>query len=57
MTRLILPARKPFNFTSVFASSYALFSGMVFLVAMGVLSTPSLHRFMHHFHLDLDHED
>lgn len=39
------------------ASVYALFSGMVFLVAIGVLSTPILHRFMHRFHLELDDED
>jgi hypothetical protein len=40
----------------LFASFYALFSGMVFLVAMGVLSTPILHRFMHRFHLELDED-
>lgn len=38
----------------LFASFYALFSGMVFLVAIGVLSTPILHRFLHRFHLELD---
>lgn len=41
----------------VFASFYALFSGMVFLVAIGVLTTPIFHRFLHHFHLELDDED
>lgn len=41
----------------LFASFYALFSGMVFLVAIGVLSTPILHRFLHHFHLELDDEN
>lgn len=40
----------------LFVSIYALFSGMIFLVAIGVLSTPILHRFMHHFHLELDDE-
>ena len=30
----------------LFASFYALFSGMIFLVAIGVLSTPILHRFL-----------
>jgi hypothetical protein len=38
----------------LFASFYALFSGIVFLVAIGVLSTPIFHRFMHRFHLELD---
>jgi hypothetical protein len=41
----------------LFASVYSLFSGMVFLVAIGVLSTPILHRFMHRFHLELEDED
>ena len=40
----------------LFASFYALFSGMVFLVAIGVLTTPVFHRFLHHFHLELDDE-
>ena len=31
----------------VFASFYALFSGMVFLVAVGVLIAPVVHRFLH----------
>jgi hypothetical protein len=38
----------------LFASFYALFSGMVFLVAVGVLIAPMFHRFLHHFHLELD---
>jgi hypothetical protein len=36
----------------VFASAYALFSGVVFLSAMGVLIAPVFHRFLHKFHLD-----
>jgi len=38
----------------IFASFYALFSGMVLLVAVGVLIAPIFHRFLHRFHLDLD---
>jgi hypothetical protein len=38
----------------LFASFYALFSGMVFLVAVGVLIAPIFHRFLHHFHLEID---
>ena len=33
------------------ASFYALFSGVVFIAAMGVLAAPIFHRFLHHFHL------
>ncbi len=39
-----------------FASFYALFSGMIFLVAVGVMIAPIFHRFLHHFHLDIDEE-
>ena len=35
----------------LFASFYALFSGMVFLVAVGLFAAPLFHRVMHHFHL------
>lgn len=42
------------NAGKLFASFYALFSGMVFLVAVGVLIAPMFHRFLHHFHLGLD---
>lgn len=35
----------------LFASVYALFSGLVFLVTAGVLAAPALHRLLHQFHL------
>jgi hypothetical protein len=38
----------------LFAAAYALFSGLVFIVVMGVMLGPVLHRFMHRFHLDTD---
>ncbi len=38
----------------VFASCYALYSGMVFLIAAGVIFAPIFHRFMHRFHLEPD---
>jgi hypothetical protein len=38
----------------LFASLYALFSGVVFLVACGVLLAPLVHRFLHRFHLDAE---
>jgi hypothetical protein len=36
----------------LFASAYALFSGIVFITAVGVFLSPLIHRFLHHFHLD-----
>ncbi len=36
----------------LFASGYALFSGLVFIVVMGVVLTPLLHRILHAFHLE-----
>ncbi len=38
----------------LFASFYALFSGMIFLVIFGVLIAPVFHRFLHRFHLELE---
>ena len=44
-----------------FASFYALYSGMVFLIIVGILLAPVVHRFLHHFHLmeagNLDSQD
>jgi len=39
------------NAGKLFASFYALFSGIVFLLAVGVLLAPIIHRFLHKFHL------
>lgn len=36
----------------LFAGVYALYSGLVFLVAAGILLAPLFHRVMHRFHLD-----
>ena len=43
----------------LFASFYALFSGVAFLTIVAVLLAPAVHRFLHRFHLDLagDPED
>jgi hypothetical protein len=38
--------------SKLFASAYALFSGVVFLSAMGIVLSPIFHRILHHFHLD-----
>ena len=36
----------------LFASAYALFSGLVLLSTMGILIAPWLHRMLHNFHKD-----
>jgi len=36
----------------LFASCYALYSGLIVLVIAGVLGAPVIHRFLHHFHLE-----
>jgi len=36
----------------VFASAYALFSGLVFIGATGILLTPIFHRVLREFHLE-----
>ena len=36
----------------IFASMYALFSGIIFLVTVGIIIAPAVHRFLHHLHVD-----
>ena len=36
----------------VFASGYALFSGVVFLVVVGIMIAPAAHRVLHRLHLE-----
>lgn len=36
----------------LFAGIYALYCGMVLIVAVGIAVTPIVHRFFHHFHLE-----
>ena len=36
----------------LFASFYALFSGVVLIALMGILLAPVFHRLMHRFHMD-----
>jgi hypothetical protein len=38
----------------LFAGLYALYAGMVVLVAAGFLMAPAFHRFLHRFHLEED---
>lgn len=41
----------------IFASFYALYSGIILLASVGLLATPVFHRFMHRFHLELEDGD
>ncbi len=41
------------NAGKVFAACYALFSGLAFIVIVGVLFVPVVHRFLHRFHLEV----
>ena len=38
----------------IFASFYALYSGIILLASVGILFTPLFHRFLHRFHLELE---
>jgi len=40
----------------IFAAFYALYSGVILLASVGVLAAPVFHRFLHHFHLELDED-
>ena len=41
----------------LFASFYALYSGLIFLIVAGVLFVPIFHRFLHRFHIGLEEDD
>jgi hypothetical protein len=36
----------------IFAGSYAIFSGLVIVIATGFVLAPIFHRVLHHFHVD-----
>ncbi len=36
----------------LFASGYALFSGLIFIAVMGIVLAPITHRILHEFHVD-----
>ena len=38
----------------LFASFYALFSGVVFITSVAVMLAPMVHRFLHKFHFELE---
>lgn len=41
----------------LFATSYCLFSGIIFLTLLAIILTPIYHRFLHSFHLAEDSDD
>jgi len=45
------------NAGKLFAAFYALFSGIIFLIAIAVLLAPAVHRFLHRFHIEFDSDD
>ena len=46
--------RLPTRAAKLFASAYALFGGLVFIVTMGLILTPLVHRLLHRLHIEED---
>lgn len=42
----------PNDTAKIFASFYALFSGVIFIGTIGIMLAPLFHRIMHKFHMD-----
>ena len=42
----------PNETAKLFASGYALFSGLIFIAIMGIILAPVTHRMLHAFHID-----
>jgi len=41
----------------IFAGVYALYSGLIVVIATGFLLAPIFHRVLHRFHVETSHED
>jgi hypothetical protein len=41
----------------LFAGCYALYSGLMLIVATGIILAPVVHRFLHQFHVDSSEKD
>jgi hypothetical protein len=41
----------------IFAGSYAIFSGLLIVIATGFVLAPIFHRVLHHFHVETDRHD
>ncbi|HMJ45922.1 MAG TPA: hypothetical protein VK498_01245 [Ferruginibacter sp.] len=52
MGPMIDPSIHLSNPAKVFASIYAIFSGVAFITTFGILIAPALHRFFHKIHLE-----
>ena len=42
------------NAGKLFAGLYALYSGLIAIIAVGFLAAPIFHRFLHRFHVEVD---
>jgi hypothetical protein len=42
------------NGGKVFAGCYALYSGLMAIIVVGVMAAPIFHRFLHRFHLETE---
>jgi hypothetical protein len=42
------------NAGKIFAGVYAMYCGLMFIIAVGFLVAPVFHRFLHRFHLEMD---
>ena len=45
------------NAGKVFASLYALYSGVTLLTSVGVLMAPAVHRMLHRFHIETEEDE
>jgi hypothetical protein len=41
----------------IFAGLYAMYCGLVFIFAVGLIAAPIFHRFLHKFHLEMNNKD
>jgi hypothetical protein len=41
----------------IFAGTYAIFSGLIIIIATGFLLAPIFHRVLHRFHVESTHEE
>jgi hypothetical protein len=41
----------------IFAGSYAIFSGLLLIIAAGLVLAPIFHRVLHHFHVERQEQD
>jgi len=54
MTGIGLTVTLQTTVAKIFTSAYAILSAIVFFSILAILISPLFHRFLHHFHLDLE---